>query len=250
MAIPTNQNIFGLLGQSNMCGYGAYPSLIPSYSNIWMLGNDNVWKIAKEPVDDATGQVDIVSRDVLAKYGCSARFASSLSTLKGGAIYLVGLVPCAKGGSTMSQWERGADHQDRTTLYGSAVYRMLQSEAKGTLKGILFYQGEGDSSRELTSHSWADNFATLVENLREDLGYPNLPVVYAQLDKVYYTGTVPYFSLTQSKQNEVYITGSVSYSNMVYTQDLPLDVDSGAHLSADSYDILGDRFATAMNALL
>ena len=38
-------------------------------------------------------------------------------------------VPCALSATSMAQWQPGADHQDRTTLYGSMVYRINQVKA-------------------------------------------------------------------------------------------------------------------------
>lgn len=243
MAIPTNQKIFGLLGQSNMSGYAPLPQVVQTYSNVYVFGNDYIWKNAKEPVDDKTNQVDSVSLDDRAAYGLSAKFGNTMYSLLG-STQPIGLVPCAKGGSHLINWGRPSNPTDRGTLYGSALYRLNLSQSNGVITGLIFFQGEGDARTEIEAHDWDLNFKNLVNNLRTDLGKPNLPIVYAQIGKLGYEPFSPYFSLVQSKQENLFIENT----KFIVSSDMTLY--DNAHYTAESYDILADRFANAMFSLL
>lgn len=245
MPIPTDLNIFGLLGQSNMVGRATLPSPVPVYNDVYEFANDYTWKAALEPVDSNEGQIDTVSSDSGAAYGLSARFANTLKNrMGGGASYPVGLVPCAKVSTTIAEWGIPTDHFDRSTLYGSAMYRMQQARQYGSIKGILFFQGESDSFKELIAHEWAANFAAIVDGIRADLELPDLPIVYAVIGKWAPQERPSYFSLIQSQQQFLDI------AHTAYILSADLELGDEAHYTRASYDVLGDRFAAAMAALL
>jgi hypothetical protein len=72
----------------------------------------------------------------------------------------------------MSSWQPGADHQDRSTLYGSMIYRTL--ECNGAL-AVLWHQGEYDAAAGTTQaqyNSWLD---TLADGIMDDLGISTMP---------------------------------------------------------------------------
>lgn len=228
-----------------MVGRAALPDPVPSYSDVYEFGNDYVWKTAFEPVDSDVDQVDSVSSDSSAAYGLSARFGNTLKNLKGRTTYPVGLVPCAKSSTALADWAIPLDHFDRSTLYGSAMYRMRQAKDNGTVRGIIFFQGESDSFTLAASHSYASNFTAIVAGIREDLELPNLPIVYAVIGKWEPPVTASYFPLVQSQQ----LFLDIPHTAYVLSSDMEL-ADGGAHYTRASYDVLGDRFAAAMAALL
>ena len=63
----------------------------------------------------------------------------------------------------------------------------------GVLKAILWHQGEADCSNP---EAYKQKLISLVKDLREDLGMPNLPVVVGQISQWNWTkreaGTVPF----------------------------------------------------------
>jgi len=87
----------------------------------------------------------------------------------------VGLIPCAVGGTPLSRWETGRD------LYEEAVRRTQVAMQNGTLKGVLWHQGEGDSGSEETAGTYATRLSKVVEDLRKQLGAPTLPFVAGEL---------------------------------------------------------------------
>ena len=51
----------------------------------------------------------------------------------------IGLIPCAVGGTPLSRWESDGD------LYKYAIARAKAAMKDGTIKGVLWHQGEIDA---------------------------------------------------------------------------------------------------------
>ncbi|MGA7934134.1 MAG: sialate O-acetylesterase [Kovacikia sp.] len=237
-----NLQLFILAGQSNMSGLGDLPQSGTSTDpRVYVFGNDYRWKLAKEPVDDPTNQVDRVSEDKLAGFGPSMSFASTL--LEKNPNRVIGLIPCAKGGASIAEWRRNLDD---TTLYGSCLKRVRAASAMGRVTGILFFQGEIDTvdpreapDRTFLPNRWAEEFAVLVKDWRRDLSLPELPIVLAQIG----TNTEPdrfkNWAVVKKQQQNV----RLPFSRMITTDDLAL-MDY-VHFTTESYQTIGQRFANA-----
>lgn len=203
-------------GQSNAVGWDRdVPAELQdgdAFPTVRMLGNDYRWRPATEPLDDPTGQLDVVSED--ADPGTSA--GTSLGRLlavgdedagvtgTGRAAYLI---PAALGGSRMTPrpitnvgWYLGpADlaGTDRDTLYGSAMYRALlsaglrddpvgdQEPEGGPVSAVFWYQGESDNSTLDLREDYAGYTASVFEAMRATLagatGAVDPVIIYAQL---------------------------------------------------------------------
>ena len=92
----------------------------------------------------------------------------------------IGLVPCAVGGTQLKRWQPGGD------LYSNAVYRARLAMQDGTLKGILWHQGESDSGTATNANTYGDRLAGMIRDIRADLGAPGLPVVVGQIGEFLY----------------------------------------------------------------
>ena len=114
----------------------------------------------------------------------------------------------------------------------------------GTVAGFLFLQGESDALvepyRGQTPHhdQWAVRFIELVESLRYDLNMPSLPVIFAQIGPKPAEGFVEWETV-QAQQASVQLPAAA----MITTDDLSLQ--DGLHFTADSYRVIGQRFAEA-----
>lgn len=246
-AAPRGAEVFLLAGQSNMSGRGDLSALTAAERRpdpkIWLYGNDGQWRLALDPLDDATGQIDMVSADHLAAVGPGLSFARALRRQGHGA---VALVPCAKGGSSIGRWKPDGA---RTTLYGSCLARA--KEAGGRIAGILWYQGESDAQSATAAAHWRERFEQLVRGFRADLGEPNLPVVYVQIadrpardhDRARYPG----WRTVQEQQATA--QARLRCSAMVSARGLELREDQ-LHLTTASQRILGPRLAAAMDRLV
>ncbi|KQN19487.1 hypothetical protein ASE86_13565 [Sphingomonas sp. Leaf33] len=239
------QDVYILAGQSNMSGRGALAELTEDERAadpaIQLYGNDGQWRPARDPLDDATGQVDAVSADTKAAVGPGLFFARSLRARSRRPIVLV---PCAKGGSTLAQWLPASVGRD--TLYGSCLARARA--AGGRIAGILWYQGESDTRDAAVARGWAIGFGTLVSAFRRDLAAPRLPVVFVRIaDAPAGAGDAeryPAWRLVQSIQSRV----RIDCTAMVRTDGLPRLPDD-LHLTTPAQRTLGPRVADAMRVL-
>jgi hypothetical protein len=87
----------------------------------------------------------------------------------------IGLIPCAVPGVSIDFYEKGAVSQgesyqalpeDYDSAYQMTIDRAMAAQELGRIRGILFHQGESDSGQQ----AWLGKVATVVANLRADLG--------------------------------------------------------------------------------
>jgi hypothetical protein len=231
--------LFILAGQSNMVGWAPIPDDEQSHSRIFLFGNDYRWHIASEPIDIAFNQVDKVSEDRIADFGPSMAFA--IASLEHHPEITIGLIPCAKNSSAIAQWQRNLSDQ---SLYGSCLKRARAASPMGRISGILFFQGEADAvdpiqypKPEPHPTEWAKLFSAFATDFRKDLHEPYLPIIFAQLGPTINSDGFPYWDLVKSQQRSI----QSPMIGMIKTDDLStLD---GLHFTADSYRIIGRRFA-------
>lgn len=233
--------IYILAGQSNMSGRGNLDDLAAAEREanprILVYGNDGVVKPAQEPIDSSLGQVDGVSADRLAAVGPGLFFARTMmQSVKGPFV----LVPCAKGGSSISRWRPGGG---RDTLYGSCLARAR--EVKGRLAGILWYQGESDTEREALAEHYGQAFKALVDAFRRDLEAEGLPVVFAQIAeqpmRPENAARYPAWQAVRRAQASL----SIDCAEMVPVGALPRQADE-LHLTTAAQRQLGRMMAEAM----
>ena len=237
-------NLYVLVGQSNMVGMSEVPEGFELPENVYTFGNDYQWHQAVSPVDSAVGQVDNVSADEEAGFGPALAFAQS--RMAENPNQSIGLIPCAKSGSSISQWDKSLSDQ---SLYGSCLKRVRAASTMGTVSGILFFQGEADTidpkefpSLNPAADAWAEKFATFAYNFRQDIGNPGTPLVYAQLGQPDDLQGLPNWALVQEQQANIQIPNA----KMIVTNDLPM---MGIHYTPDSYAAIGERFAEAIGQI-
>ena len=209
---------------------------------IYVFGNDYHWRTAVEPIDDPNGQVDDVSLDMDVGSGPGMPFAVSL--LKQNPDMIIGLIPCAKGNSSIEEWQKNLS--DRT-LYGSCLKRVKAATTMGKLAGLLIFQGEADTIdptqhpvKAPTTYGYAEKFSTFVSHFREDVSQPNLPVVFAQIGTTTEPKTFAHWKVIKKEQEKI----KLPCSAMIKTDDLALK--DPVHFTTESYRIIGLRFAEAL----
>ncbi|MEL6259731.1 MAG: sialate O-acetylesterase [Cyanobacteria bacterium J06626_6] len=236
--------LYVLVGQSNIAGRADIPTDIQPSANIFLFGNDYRWKTAQPPLDSSVNQVDLISADTEAGFGPAFTFAQTLISQNNNQI--IGLIPCAKADSSITDWGKSPSDE---TLYGSCLKRIRAASPMGTVSGILFFQGEADAVDaaqfpNLTpdASAWAEKFATFAYNFRADIGNPTIPLVFAQLGQPDSFENLPNWNEIQQQQEQIQIPNGA----MIATKDLPMD---GIHFTADSYKVIGQRFADTMTLL-
>jgi hypothetical protein len=228
-----------------MSGRGLLADLTPEERTadpaITLYGNDERWRAALDPLDDATGQVAAVSADPQAAVGPGLFFARTLRRIDGRS---VALVPCAKGGSSIGQWKPS---EGREGLYGACLARARA--VGGPIAGVLWYQGESDARRPDAAGAWRTRFEALVARFRVDLGDERLPVVLVQLadppsPAVSAAKSYPSWTAIQAVQ-----AGPLPPCvDMVSARGLPRKEDE-LHLTTDAQRLLGGRLAVALEGL-
>lgn len=235
--------IFILAGQSNMSGRGKTPvpaEIEAAAKGVLNYTNAGHWEPAREPLDDATGQVDTVSADASASVGPGLAFAARMLSLLPGQ--RIGLMQCAKGASPMAMWIPGGG---RDTLYGSCIARAREAQGKGHIAGILWYQGESDAASEEAARSWGGNFTKLVAAFRHDLADPTLPVVYAQIGNVSQQRLAKLDFAQWALVKEAQAAVSIPRAVMIAADKYEIS-DDGIHLTTSSYMKIGEEFAETM----
>jgi hypothetical protein len=168
---PESFHLFLLIGQSNMAGRGVVEAEdrepIP---RVLMLDRAGTWVPAVDPMH---------FDKPIAGVGLGRRFAARIADAHPGIV--VGLIPAAVGGSHIDAWTPGGfDAATKTHPWDDAMARVKVAQASGTLKGVLWHQGESDSTPELAP-AYGRKLAALIARLRQTLGAPDLPVIVGQL---------------------------------------------------------------------
>lgn len=163
-------DLYLLIGQSNMAGRGKLGDEPLVLDSIYMLDRNNKWVQAVEPIH---------FDKPVAGAGLGASFATEVR--EPGSI--VGLIPCAVGGSPIESWMPDVvDESTGKTIYNDAVDRTREALKWGKLKGILWHQGESDSNHDKYK-AYEDQFEALLTNLSHDLciNIDSIPIVTGEL---------------------------------------------------------------------
>jgi hypothetical protein len=199
--------LVALMGQSNMVGHGKLSDLPPGFpansTKLWNFTNAYKWEPAKEPVDSPLGQLDTVSRDKQAGVGPSLALADAFVSTYPSTT--VGLIPCAKGGSSISQWQEMPTAEPRNTLLGSCLTRIkAASQGDAKIRAVIFWQGGHDARSLRSAIQWKEGFTRMVAELRATLGNPNLPIILVMLDEgPREPNKYPYWHIVRDQQRAV-----------------------------------------------
>jgi len=157
-------DVFVVAGQSNAVGYGLryQAAYHPTYKAA-VFGNNYQWKALADPVDSATGQVDIISSDSSALGSVWPLVATYIMADQN---IPVAFVPAAKGGSSILQW-LPTDIYNRRTLFGSMLNRI---EAVEGVKAVLWWQGETDAYNKMSDWVYSDHLMAIAAKLHERTG--------------------------------------------------------------------------------
>lgn len=224
--------LFLLAGQSNMAGRGRVEEQDRVLrARVLMLDRQLAWVPASDPVhfDKSVAGVGPAR-----SFGFSVADADPTAT--------IGLVPTAVGGSPITSWEPGAlDPATRTHPYDDAIARARAAMRSGTLKGILWHQGESDS-HEPASALYEGRLRALIERFRSDLGAPELPFIMGQLGK-FEKGP---WSAARERVDAAHRAVASQMRNVVFVSSEGLtDRGDTTHFDAASAREFGRRYAKA-----
>jgi Carbohydrate esterase, sialic acid-specific acetylesterase len=215
-----NLHIYLLIGQSNMAGAAPFTKEESGIiQRCYLLNSEGKWEPAKNPLNRYS---TVAKRYSAHKLSPGYTFAKTM--INEDPSISIGLVVNARGGSKIEQWARDF------ILYKEALRRTNVAQKEGTLKGILWHQGEGNYN----DPKYLDKLKALIADFRKDLNEPNLPFVAGQI-----TDWAKIVNEQIAKVPAVVLfTGYVS-SDGLTTMD-------GAHFDSKSMKILGQRYAEVM----
>lgn len=166
-----------IAGQSNASGTGKGAASDPPELGLHQLGNDERWRLATHPLEDATGtRHPITITSIFHGHSPWLAFARRLRARTGVPI---GLIPTALGGSPMGRWIR----DDGTPGDLTANLLEMARLAGGRVAGIVWYQGESDAFDQSGAAvaAYARRFAAWSALVRQALGDSALPLITVQL---------------------------------------------------------------------
>lgn len=238
-------------GQSNMQGYGRREFAAKPHPFVRAFYMDDQWRVARDPIHNLDACVDQVHLDLNGgvRYapntthgvGPAVAFAQEMRRLTG---VPQGIIACAHGGTSMTQWDPARRDEGGKSLYG-ATYRRLQKNG-GHLAGVIWYQGESDANASDAPHYTA-RMKALIAAFRRDAGDPRLPFVLVQLARVTNLDDAAgaHWNAIQSQQLQL----QQRLPRVAVVPAVDLTLDDPIHIGGASMDRLGRRLANAMHAL-
>jgi len=163
---PRDLDIFLVIGQSNMAGRAEVTAdLQEGIDGVFLFTGieDSLWIPAKNPLNLYSS---IRKEVAMQRLGPAYNFAKTLRMHS--PSQEIGLVVNAKGGTALAEWMPG------THFYKEAVSRVKAAAQHGTIRGVIWHQGESDLSK---LEIYLPNLEILITQLRTDLGIPDLPFV-------------------------------------------------------------------------
>ncbi|KAL8540394.1 hypothetical protein ACS0TY_001848 [Phlomoides rotata] len=200
------KQIFILSGQSNMAGRGGvdkhkhWDGVVPLESSpdshrIFRLTPHLHWEVAREPLH----------HDIDTKKTCGVGPGMAFSNAVKERVGVIGLVPCAVGGTAIKEWARGQH------LYENMVKRAKAAAQGGAeIRGLLWYQGESDAMSQHDADCYKQNMEALIHNVRTDLNLPSLPIIQVALA----SGDVKFREKIREIQKEIDIPNVVCVDAM------------------------------------
>lgn len=235
-AEPSNLHLYLLVGQSNMAGRGVVePDDRKPHPRVLMLNRDGAWVPAVDPM-----HFDKPSAGV----GLGRTFG--MITADADPSITVGLIPCAVGGSPIDVWKPGAYYAaTKSHPWDDAIARAKRALKSGELKGILWHQGESDSSAQ-SAPGYQAKLDDLVARFRKELAVPEAPFIVGGLGRF---DDVPWDAPREQVDQALRsLPERVPHTAFVGSEGLKHKGDK-VHFDAASYREFGRRYAEAYQKL-
>lgn len=246
-------DVWLLGGQSNMQGCGYFPkqrlAVNPQVRAFFM---DDRWAVAQDPLHNMWQCVDQVHIDInggapilrpAIDWGVcpGPAFGNEMIRLTG---VPQGMLACAHGGTTMTQWDPKLKNAGSKSLYGAMMRRITKNG--GRVAGMIWYQGCSDANLE-AAPLYTARMKEFVSALRRDTGDKTLPLAIVQIARVTDWGAenAKYWNSIQDQERR--LPSVIKNLTTVPAIDLPLD--DGIHISGAGQYVLGIRLAQAMQVI-
>ncbi|MDA0833927.1 MAG: sialate O-acetylesterase [Planctomycetota bacterium] len=222
-----NLHLYLLMGQENMVGRGVISKDDREpHPRVIMMNDKLQWIPAVDPLHRRNPMRDGV--------GPGFSFAKYLAEQD--ETVTIGLIPCAVEGSSLKHWEKGND------LYVEALLRAKEATKVGTIKGVIWHQGEWDARQRAKAATYGIRLGNTIRDFRRDLGEAKLPFIVGELGTFVRPNRLPFAKLINEALQD--IPHEIPYTECVETKNLHRrDLDT---FNAEGARELGVRYAKAM----
>lgn len=222
----TATRVFPLVGQSNMIGQGrATQEPLPGVS---ILTDDGI----------GPATTDFFGADDTDGTGPGVEFARRLRAAHPDVRIVV--VPCAVGGTEIVHWVPGGDLYERCVQ----MTRRALALTSGSIGGVLYWQGESDTTSVALAQGWEDSFRRFASGFRAAIGSPAAPLMMAVLGDTPYEYRYPGWSTVRDAQATMVLpanTARVQVNGLAMRDDL--------HYTVEANVTVGDRYLAALDGL-
>jgi hypothetical protein len=234
LPLPSKEkfHLYLLVGQSNMAGRGVIEAqdMTPN-PRVLMLNKAGSWVPAVDPL-----HFDKPAAGV----GLGKTFGNLMAEATPGAT--IGLIPCAVGGSPIDTWMPGVFYPPtQSHPWDDAMQRAELALKAGTLKGILWHQGESDAQPKL-AEAYEAKLHDLIARLRKALKAPEVPFIAGQMGKFAEVPWTPERATVDKAHQD--LVQKVPHTAFASAEGLNHKGDK-IHFDSASVRELGKRFAEA-----
>jgi len=218
---PENLHLYLLVGASNMAGRAEVPQDAGGIiDRCYLLNDKNEWEPARNPLNrHSSAREDLAIQKLGPGYSFVRKMLEQDETIS------IGLIVNAYGDSKIDQWF------GKSELYWGARKRAKAAMQKGgTIKGVLWHQGESDQK---AADGYLDKLQTLAGNFRSDLSAASLPFIAGQISNS------PAINAQIAKLPEVMHASAFVSADGLSTSD-------GALFDTKGQLLLGERYAEQM----
>lgn len=230
-----NYDIYLCIGQSNMAGRAKIEGkkLQKPIKDVWLLNDKGEFEVARNPLN----RYSTIRKGLdMQRLSIAYMFSKRMHKLTG---HRIGLVCNARGETGIRQWQKGAERG----YYEEAVRRTKQAMKHGTLRGIIWHQGEYDCEGDLREYMRL--LKQFVSDLRKDLGNDSLPFIVGQISQWNWTnteaGTKPFNDMIVHVADFIPHTACASSVGLT-----PFIGEDDPHFDAKSQQLFGARYAEKM----
>lgn len=240
-------DVWVLAGQSNMEGIGWLKHRLKPHRLTRAFYMNDTWDIARDPLHELYKAVDEAHAIVMGGppgapaahigVGPGTGFAQEMLKLSG---VPQGLIACAHGGTSMTQWDPAHKDQGGKSLYGAMLRRIRKNG--GSVAGVFWYQGCSDADG-YQAPKYTERMKALVGAVRTDVASARLPWVIVQIASA--CGDASNSRSWDSVQEQQRLLPKV-IRNLVTVPAVDLGLDDLIHIAGDECNRLGARAARAM----
>lgn len=230
-------DLFLLMGQSNMKGRGFMPEQPSRDPRIVMMHlRDDQWYVARHPLH-LVGDAKTFDGADNAGVGSGLAFAESLLARDPKA--RIGLIPCAVGGTSIELWQKGAKLYE-AALRRARLARQTTAPVKGTIRGVLWLQGEANANeKDLPGHE--ARLLKLMDDLRADLEMPDLPFIACTIGEFKTDSR----AINRAAMNKLLLALPTQrpHTACVDARDLKTHIGDSVHFDTAAQNEIGRRYA-------